>query len=44
MQELTMNEIEQVSGGVFPLGVAVAMHLAGNAGSIWAWYSYASER
>ncbi len=43
MQELTMKEIEQVNGGVFPLAVAVALHIGGNVGSAYAWYKLARD-
>ena len=41
MRELNVNEIDQVNGGFLPLGVAVAIHIAGNVGSIYAWYKFA---
>ncbi|EDQ00907.1 class IIb bacteriocin, lactobin A/cerein 7B family [Shewanella benthica] len=43
MQELSMEEIEQVNGGVIPLGIAVALHIAGNIGSGYAWYRFAQD-
>ena len=43
MRELNVNEIKEVSGGVIPIGVALAIHLAGNAASIYGWYSFANS-
>ena len=43
MRNLNTQEIEQVNGGAIPLIVAVGLHLAGNAGSIYAWYKWAQE-
>lgn len=43
MRELKVNELEQVKGGVIPIGVALALHLAGNAASIYGWYSFAKS-
>lgn len=44
MRELNVNETEQVSGGIIPIGIALAIHFAGNAASIYGWYSWASNR
>ncbi|QTE80823.1 class IIb bacteriocin, lactobin A/cerein 7B family [Shewanella algae] len=43
MQEIEQEDMVFISGGVIPLGVAVALHLAGNAGSIYAWYTFAQD-
>tara|TARA_R110002012_G_scaffold267048_2_gene450669 strand:+ start:1517 stop:1654 length:138 start_codon:yes stop_codon:yes gene_type:complete len=43
MRELNVNEIKQVNGGVLPLGYAAALYLAGQAGNVWAWYSFAKS-
>ncbi|MCC2617957.1 class IIb bacteriocin, lactobin A/cerein 7B family [Aestuariibacter halophilus] len=43
MRELSVNEIKQVNGGVIPIGVALAIHLAGNAASIYGWYKFAKS-
>lgn len=43
MRELNVNEIKAVNGGVVPIGVALAIHLAGNAASIYGWYKFAQS-
>lgn len=43
MRNLNVNEIEKVSGGVIPIGVALALHFAGNAASVYGWYSFAKS-
>ena len=41
MRELTKNEINQVSGGVLPLAVATAIHIAGQVAAIYSAYQAA---
>lgn len=41
MKELTINELEQVNGGVVPLAVAAGLHLLSSAGIAWRTYRFA---
>ena len=41
MKELTTTEIKQVNGGVVPLAVAAAIHVAGQVAAIYSAYQAA---
>lgn len=43
MQELTFEQVEEVSGGVLPIGVHLAIYLAGQASNVYAWYKFAES-
>ncbi|AUJ70800.1 MULTISPECIES: class IIb bacteriocin, lactobin A/cerein 7B family [Pseudoalteromonas] len=43
MRELNVNDIEEINGGAIPIAAALAIHLAGNAVSIYSWYSFAKS-
>ncbi|WP_282115030.1 hypothetical protein [Pseudoalteromonas arctica] len=43
MRELNVKEIQVVSGGPLPIAAALAVHLVGNALSIYGWYSLGKD-